>query len=175
MDVESSLKPVVASIMTLQHHSSSGLHQNTKRTPKSTPRLRSTTKRTPKSNPDLQRRIALWVDPYAYTQHIKVPKHFVYIQYGYGIQSGACCGLNNHCKGGPICPYTAYQGAKTSNMDMGSSLEPVVVSIMTLKHHLGSGLPPTPPKKKLSAQSKDSVRVESYAHSHYVKVPKHFI
>ena len=31
--------------------------------------------------------------PYAHTQHIKVPQHFVYIQYGCGIQSEAYCGL----------------------------------------------------------------------------------
>ena len=34
------------------------------------------------------------VDPYAHSHHIKVPKHFVYIQYGCGIQSEACCSLN---------------------------------------------------------------------------------
>jgi hypothetical protein len=179
------------------------------------------------------------VAPYAHTQHIKAPQHFVYIQYGCGIQSEACCSLYHyinttlhgltglppkpkihprsaeayHCKGGPICPSTAYQGrAKTlctydrcgmhseaccslnnyittshglrftpktpkpkstrdlqrgiavrvvrwshmpihnisrchdtlytSNMDLGSSLKPVVASTMTLQHHTGSGLPP---------------------------------
>jgi len=60
------------------------------------------------------------VVPYAHTQHSKVPKHFVYIQYGFVIQSEACCstlhGVGStpviskshprpaemyHCKGGP--------------------------------------------------------------------------
>ena len=67
------------------------------------------------------------VAPYANTQHIKVPKYFVYIPYGCRIQSEACCGLNfdittshpalrftpnktqaYHCKGGPICPHTQH-------------------------------------------------------------------
>jgi hypothetical protein len=123
MNAGSSLKPVVASTITLQHHG-----------------LRSTPK-TPKSTRDLQRGTAVRVVPYAHTtptQHIKVRKHFVYIQYGCGIQSEACCSLNHditishglrstpiipkstpdlqrgyHGKGGPICPYTAYQGTKT--------------------------------------------------------------
>jgi hypothetical protein len=56
--------------------------------------LRSTPK-TPKSTPDLQRRITVRVAPYAHTQHIKVPQHFLYIQYGCGIQSEAYCGLNH--------------------------------------------------------------------------------
>jgi hypothetical protein len=92
----------------------------------------------PKSTPNLQRGITVRVAPYAHTQHIKVPKHFVYIQYGFVIQFEACCSLYHyittshglrstpktqyppptcregyHGKGGPICPYTAYQGAKT--------------------------------------------------------------
>ena len=60
-----------------------------------TPALGSTPK-TPKFTTDLQRRITVRVAPYAYKQHIKVPKHFVYIQYGCGIQSEACCSLNNY-------------------------------------------------------------------------------
>ena len=56
--------------------------------------LRSTPK-TPKSTPDMQRCITVRVAPYAHTQHIKVPKGFVYIQYGCGIQSEARCSLNN--------------------------------------------------------------------------------
>ena len=55
--------------------------------------LRSTPE-TPKSTPDLQRCINVMVTPYVHTQHIKAPKHFVYIPYGCRIQSEACCGLN---------------------------------------------------------------------------------
>ncbi len=51
------------------------------------------TPKTPKFTTDLQRRIT--VTPYAsYKQHTKVPKHFVYIQYGCGIQSEDCCSLS---------------------------------------------------------------------------------
>ncbi len=103
-----------------------------------TPGLQSSTHKIPKSNPTC-RGVSLQRWTHMHRQHIKVPKHFVYIQYGYGIQSEACCGLHfdtmtsllgsglppktpklhprpaeaHHCKGGPISPYTAYQGAKT--------------------------------------------------------------
>jgi hypothetical protein len=43
----------------------------------------------PKINPDLHRHNSVRVDPYAHPQHIKVLKHFVYIQYGCGMQSEA--------------------------------------------------------------------------------------
>jgi len=58
-----------------------------------TPSLQSTHK-IPKSTPNLQRGITARVAQYAYRQHIKVPKHFVYIQYGCGIQSEDCCSLS---------------------------------------------------------------------------------
>ncbi len=35
------------------------------------------------------------VNPYAHSQHIKVLKHIVYIQYGCGMQSEASCSLNH--------------------------------------------------------------------------------
>ena len=56
--------------------------------------LRSTPK-TSKSTPALQRCMNARVAPHAHTQHIKVPKGFVYIQYGCGVQFEACCSLNN--------------------------------------------------------------------------------
>ncbi len=95
---------------------------------------------TPKSTPDLQRCITVRVVPYTHTQHIKVPKHFVYIQYGYGIQSEACCGLNNDNR-------TSF-GLKST---------------------------PKTPKSTPNWHSPNSVRVVPYAHSHHIKVPKHFI
>ena len=52
------------------------------------------TPKTPKFTTDLQRRITVRVAPYAYKQHIKVPKHFEYIQYGCGIQSEDWCSLS---------------------------------------------------------------------------------
>ena len=74
------------------------------------------------------------VHPYAHPQHLKVLNHFVYIQYGCGIQSMGVCSHTptsyrlSHTpfflklpppahvlrhKGVPIYPSTAHQGAKT--------------------------------------------------------------
>ncbi len=50
------------------------------------------------STPVLHMYYGIRVHPYPYCvhpQHIKVLKHFVYIQYGCGIKSKACCSLNN--------------------------------------------------------------------------------
>jgi len=49
-----------------------------------------------KSTPDLHRRNSVRVYPYAHPQHIKVLKHFVYIQYGCGMQSMGVWSLNHH-------------------------------------------------------------------------------
>ena len=38
------------------------------------------------------------VHPYAHPQHLKVLKHFVYIQYGCGMQSMGVCSLNHDTK-----------------------------------------------------------------------------
>jgi hypothetical protein len=82
MDVGSTLKHVVASTMTLDHDITTSI------------RLRSAPK--PKSPPPTCTGLNIVrVDPYAHSHHIKVPKNFVYIQYGCGIQSEACCSLNN--------------------------------------------------------------------------------
>ena len=118
MDVGSSLKPVVASTLTLQHHTLLyGLP------------------------PIKHRRITVRVDPYAHIHSIlryQVPKGFIYIQYGCGIQSEACSSLNNDIitthklrstpktpKSTPdlqrcikvsepiLCSSTTHQGAKT--------------------------------------------------------------
>jgi hypothetical protein len=79
--------------------------------------------------------------PYAHPHHLKLLKHFVYIQYGCGMQSMGVCSLNNDTatsyrleglshttfslkihphlstyygyNDAPICPSTASQGAKT--------------------------------------------------------------
>ncbi len=53
-------------------------------------------------------------------------------------------------KGAPICPSTAYQGAKTLytyDMDVGCLLKLFVASTMTPQHHL---LSPTPHRSKNS-------------------------
>jgi hypothetical protein len=86
----------------------------------------------PKIHPHLHMYYGIRVYPYAHPQHLKVLKHFVYIQYGCGMQSKGVCGLNHDTttsyrlskaiphlhtyygyKGVPICPSTASQGAKT--------------------------------------------------------------
>jgi hypothetical protein len=42
----------------------------------------------------LVRYYGIRVYPYAHPQHLKVIKHFVYIQYGCGMQSMGVCSLN---------------------------------------------------------------------------------
>jgi hypothetical protein len=93
-----------------------------------------------KIHPHPYRRNSVRVHPYAHPQHLKVLKHFVYFQYGCGMQSMGVCSLNHdlttsyrlghtpfslkftptctmyygrHKKGVPIYPSTASQGAKT--------------------------------------------------------------
>ncbi len=81
MDVGSSLMLAVAVAcltVTLQHHSGSDLPPRKK-----------------KPSPHLHRPNSVRVDPYDRSHHIKVPKHFVYIQYGCGMQSEASCSLNH--------------------------------------------------------------------------------
>jgi len=48
----------------------------------------------PKIHPHLHMYYGIRVYPYAHPQHLKVLKHFVYIQYGCGMQSKGVCGLN---------------------------------------------------------------------------------
>ena len=123
MDVGSSLKPAVASTMTLQHHSGSDLPPPKK-----------------KPTPHLHRPNSVRVDPYDRSHHIKELKHFVYIQYGCGMQSEAFCSLNH---------------------DFTTSLR----------------LRFTPQKTKSAPHlhRDNSVRVDPYAHSHHLKIPKHFV
>ena len=82
---------------------------------------------------------SLRVHPYAHPPRIKVLKHFIYIQYGCGMQSVVVPSLNHgstisfgsilllhfskksppppaqvlQCKGAPICPSTDHEGAQT--------------------------------------------------------------
>ena len=123
MDVGCSLEPAcVASTMTLQHHSVSDLPPKKQN-----------------QSPTLHMPNSVRMDPYDHSHHIKVPKHFAYIQYGCGIQSEACCSLDH---------------------DITTSL----------------GLRSTPKKTRSAPHlHRDiSVRVDPYAHSHHIKVPKHF-
>ena len=49
----------------------------------------------PKSHPHLHTYYSIRMHPYAHPQHLKVLKHFLYIQYGCGMQSMGVCSLNN--------------------------------------------------------------------------------
>ena len=144
MDVESSLKPPVASTMTLQHHSGKDLAPKTRPFTPSQASLKhfayiqygcgiqseaccslnhDITRTSPglRSGPNTPKSIPHLVDPCVHSHHIKVPKHFVYIQYGCGIQSEDCCSLNNDITishqlrstlkpQNPTRPAEAYQG-----------------------------------------------------------------
>ena len=106
MEVGYSLKPVAASTRTLQHHTLYGLPP----------------KPTPKPTPHLHRCITVRVAPYAHTQHIKVPKGFVYIQYGCGIQSEACSSLNNDITTSYRLRSTLKSQNSTPDLQRGASL-----------------------------------------------------
>ena len=153
-----SLKPIEASTMASQHIT----------------RAQVCYPQNPKIHPYLQRDTAVRVAPYAHTQHIKVPKHFVYIQYGCGIQSEACCSLIHDITTlhglrstpqnpkstpdlqrritGRVAPNAHTQHIKVPkhfvyiqyNMNAGSSLKPVVASTITLQHHGLRSTPKTP-------------------------------
>ncbi len=49
----------------------------------------------PKIHTHLQRHISVRVDPYAHPQHIRAPKCFVYIWYGWGCSLWGCGGPTN--------------------------------------------------------------------------------
>ena len=90
----------------------------------------------PETHPHLHTYYSIRMHSYALPQHLNVLKHFVYIQYGCGLQSMGVCSLNNDTtisyrlghtqfslkspppahvlqhKDAPICPSTASQGAK---------------------------------------------------------------
>ena len=93
----------------------------------------------PKNHPPhLHRCYSVRVHPYAHPQIMKVLKHFIYLQYGCGMQFGTSCSLNHdtitsfgstlphlskkftphhlhswYSKIGPIGPTTAYECAQT--------------------------------------------------------------
>jgi hypothetical protein len=49
----------------------------------------------PKFGPHLHRYTSVRVHPYAHPQHMKVLKHFIYMQYGCGMQSVVVYSLNH--------------------------------------------------------------------------------
>jgi hypothetical protein len=118
-----------------------------------------------KIHPHLYGHNSVRVHPYAHPQHLKVLKHFLFIQYGCGMQSLGVLILNHDTttsyrlghtpfslkftptctcntaiayKDPPICPSTASQGAKTlckNAMVVGCSQWWFAASTMTLQHH----------------------------------------
>ncbi len=78
MDVGCSQWGFSASTMTLQHHTGSAI-----------PTL------SLKSPPTCTCNTAIMMHPYAHPQHLKVLKHFVFIQYGCGMQSMGVFSLNH--------------------------------------------------------------------------------
>ena len=115
----------VASTMTLQHHSVSDLPPKKQN-----------------QSPTLHMPNSVRMDPYDHSHHIKVPKHFAYIQYGCGIQSEASCRLNHD---------------------------------ITTTTSLRLRCTPSNPKSAPHLHRPNSVRVDSYAHSHHPKLPKHCV
>jgi hypothetical protein len=100
------------------------------------------------------------VHPYAHPQYMKVLKHFIYLQYGCGMQFGTSCSLNHdtttsfgstlphlhrcYSKVGPTGPTTAYECAQTlhiSNMDVGWRQRGFAASTMTSHCHWGPTSP----------------------------------
>ncbi len=145
-----------------------------------------------KFGPHLQKYNSVRVHPYAHPHHMKVLKHFIYIQYGCGMQSVGAYSLNNdptnflkfcphpaqikRCKGAPICPSTAHEheGAQKtcniSNMDVGSSQQGLRASTMSMCHHFIATL--TPKYQNLGQElcQCNCVRVHPYAYPQHTKV-----
>jgi hypothetical protein len=158
--------------------------------------------------PTPHRYYSVRVNPYAHSQHIKVLKHIVYIQYRCGMQSEASCSFNHDtpvsfgfahtpifqnlaptpltgitvCKGKLICPFTAYQGAKTKTLCIHPiwMWDAVSLTIFSLNHDnpTSFGFAHTPIFQKLAPsylQMYYSVRVNPYAHPQHIKVLKHIV
>ncbi len=109
--------------------------------------------------------------PYSHPQHMKVLKHFIYIQYGCGMQTAVIYSINHDTtmsfglrltpiskKIAPTCTgiTITVQGCTnmlihrtwkwsnnlyTSNMDVGCSQRWFAASTMTPQRHLGSAIP----------------------------------
>jgi len=65
--------------------------------------------------------------PYAHPQHLKLLKHFVYIQYGCGMQSMGVSSLKTMLK------HVVYIQYGSGVQSMGVS----ILKTMTLQHHTG--------------------------------------
>jgi hypothetical protein len=68
---------------------------------------------------------AIRMHPYAHPQHVKVLKHFVYIQYGCGMQSMGVCSLNHDTAASYRLGRTPFSLKSWPWMWMGRSSSPV--------------------------------------------------
>ena len=87
-----------------------------------------------------------------------------------------------HCKGEPICPFTAYQGAKPKTLCIHPTWmwDAVSVTVFSLNHDnpTSFGFAHTPIFQKLAPSYLHmyySVRVNPYAHPQHIKVLKHIV
>jgi len=86
------------------------------------------------------------------------------------------------CKGEPICPFTAYQGAKPKTLCIHPTWmwDAVSVTVFSLNHDnpTSFGFAHTPIFQKLAPSYLHmyySVRVNPYAHQKHIKVLKHIV
>jgi hypothetical protein len=86
------------------------------------------------------------------------------------------------CKGEPICPFTAYQGAKPKTLCIHPTWmwDAVSVTVFSLTHDnpTSFGFRHTPIFQKLAPSYLHmyySVRVNPYAHLQHIKVLKHIV
>jgi len=143
------------------------------------------------------------VHPYAHPQHMKVLKHFLYIEYGCGMQSVVAYSLNHdttmsfgprlttifrnlppptqvyQCsKGASICPSTAYEGAQSLSIHPIWMWDAVSGGLQPQPcHHNFIWDSPYPSFQKFGhhLHRYNSVRVHPYAHPQHMKVLKHFL
>ena len=156
-----------------------------------------------KSTPALHRHNSVRVHPYAHPQHIKVLKHFVYIQNGFGMQSTGVWSLNHDIATSlGLSPYPNFQKSTPAlHRHNSGRVHPYAHSqhIKVLKHFvyiwygcgmqsmvgwslnhvittsLGLSYTLIIQKSTPDLQRRYSVRVHPYAHSQHIKVLKLFI
>ena len=136
----------------------------------------------------------------AHPQHIKVLKHFVYIQYKRGMQSAVVCSLNHDTTPSfklsyhntffqkftatftdysdrvhPYAPHPQYMKVLILHIQYECVMQSVVVCSLDYarQHHSGSVIPDFS-KNHLHWQRYNNVRVHPYVHPQHIKVLKYF-
>ncbi len=108
------------------------------------------------------------VHPYAHQQHMKVLNHFLYIQYGCGMQPVVVYSLNHDT----ITSYGLHLTPIFQNLP--PTCTGITASTVTPQHIWA--LPyPNFPKFDLYLHRYNSVRVHPYAHPQHMKVLNHFL